>query len=109
MKILEIEEKTKPLYFGLAQKLGTVFNSENWLRIYGNDISLFGIFNKDNKLSGGFYIYKGKQLGLSHFSNPPYAPHIGLFYEDKTKNNGNRLSHNKSVINLISEFIESLN
>jgi len=91
----------------ISNSMGYIFNSEKWLKIYDN-ISLYGIYDNQQKLVGGFHIYNGKQYSLKHLNNPPYAPHIGLFFENKSQNKSNFQSYTKSIIELVAEFIDTL-
>lgn len=106
IKLLDTNHKEQ--YAMLAEKLGSIFNSLEWLNIYGDKISLYGIYDNESKLIGGFLIYHAKQFGLTHLNNPPYTPTIALFFENKTKNKANSNSFEKSIISLLCDFIESL-
>src|ERR1035437_1793446 len=92
----------------LGALVGTLFNSSEWLKIYDNKLEQFGIFDNDNKLIGAFHLYKVKQYGLTYYKNPPFTPHIGLFYENKANNTANALTFEKNLIAEITDFIESL-
>ncbi|MBL0048745.1 MAG: GNAT family N-acetyltransferase [Bacteroidetes bacterium] len=91
----------------LALLHGSIFNSLTWLKIYGKSITVYGIFNNDNKLIGGFHLYKGKQAKiLSHINNPPFTPHIGLFYDNQASNRANSLSFEKNILSCVADFLE---
>jgi hypothetical protein len=104
IKILEPEYKEK--YSALVSRYGSVFNTFEWLSIYGNSIELYGIFNKDLKLIGAFHLYKTKVAGLvNYYKNPPFTPHIGLFYENTSNNRASQHSFEKGIIAaLASDF-----
>lgn len=107
MKIKLLDNADEEQFLILSQKIGSVFNSFEWKNIYGDKISLFGIYDNELKLIGGFHLYNGKQFGVSHLNNPPYSPTIGLFFENKTKNKSNSSSFEKSIISLLCDFLET--
>jgi hypothetical protein len=91
-------------YRTLALSQGTVFNDLDWIRVYGDKLVLYGIFDNDNKLTGGFYIYRSSLFGIPFFTAPPHTPSIGLFYTNQAKNSSNRLGVDKEVMTTISAF-----
>lgn len=107
MEIKLLEHTDREKFSELAKTHGTVFNRIEWLNIYGESIKLFGIYDNEGKIFGGFHLYYGKQFGLTHVNNPPYTPTIGLFFENKTKNKANSSSFEKGIINLLREFVEN--
>jgi len=113
MQIREIDlsEKDKVDKFdGLAKEVGTIFNTFDWLKIFGNKIHLFGIYNKNKELVGGFYLFEERKFGLKILRNPYFTPHIGTFikYPPQLKY-VSKLSLDKEILQNIAEFIESLN
>ncbi|MCE3279633.1 MAG: FemAB family protein [Bacteroidetes bacterium] len=92
----------------LAEKFGSVFNHSNWLSIYDNSIQIFGVFDNDDRLIAGFHLYKKKIFSLTHITNPPYTPNIGLFYENKAKNKASALSYDKKILSEIADFLNAL-
>jgi Acetyltransferase (GNAT) domain len=97
-------------YSALCQSKGSIFNSLEWLSLYGEALELYGLFNKDHKLIGGFHLYKTKIGGfLTHYKNPPFTPNIGLFFENQSSNKANSLSYNKSIAAACADFFEQLN
>ncbi len=94
-------------YSELAKLHGSIFNSLAWLKMYGKSITVYGIFNNDNKLIGGFHLYKSKQGKIfSHLNNPPFTPHTGLFFDNQTSNKANSLSFEKSILSSVADFLE---
>jgi len=108
MLIKRIDNTTLERCHQLANQLGSIFNSPEWTSIYQKNFLKYGIFDNDNKLIGGFQLYHEKRALLNFYRNPPYSPHIGLFFENKSQNKSSRLSFEKSIIQLISEFISKL-
>lgn len=86
----------------------SVFNSEEWIKVYGDDLNLYGIFNANQEIIGCFYIYKRKRAKiLTQISSPPYTPHCGLYFKSFATNPAKRHGENKKLTKAISEFIDS--
>lgn len=109
MKVRNINNSETDAYFKLAQSLGSVFNSQSWLQLYGDDVKLIGIFDKQEKLIGGFYYFAGKRGFLKHINNPPFTPNIGLFFNVKSQNPAKLMSEQKAVMNSIADYFINLN
>ncbi len=90
-----------------AEKHIGVFGSEKWLSVYGSAIQLFGIFQSEEKLIGGFYFLKTKKAGVSFLKLPPYTPNCGLFFESNHQNKSAQNNFKKELMNLMCDFIES--
>lgn len=108
MPIKRIDSTQLPVYTQLANDFGTIFNSVPWIQLYGNNLELYGIFDKDQKLIAAFYLYKTKMFGLTYYKNPPYTPHIGWCYKNKASNKANALTFDKNLIAELADFINSL-
>ncbi len=109
MTIKKIDEHSKADFFALQSLKGCLFSKEAWCNIYGDGLELYGIFNKDNKLVGGFHLYKSKKAKfLTHYKNPPFTPHIGLFFDNQSGNKSNSLSFEKSIFQALAEFFNKL-
>ena len=108
MLIKQLDAATLPAYQLLAQESGSVFNSMSWISLYGNELEKYGVFDKDNKLIAAFYLYRSTIKGLTYYKNPPYTPHIGLCYKNKSTNKANALSYDKNLLTEIAAFIGSL-
>lgn len=91
-------------YKALADHEG-LFNSVQWISIYGIGLRLLGLFNNDQKLIGAFYIYIEKRVGLTRYRVAPYTPHCGLFFDNPSKNRSSVNSFNKEVIEKIVEYL----
>ena len=86
----------------------SVFNSEDWIKVYGDDLNLYGIFNANQEIIGCFYIYKRKRANvLTQISPPPFTPHCGLYFKSFATNPAKRHGENKKLTKAISEFIDS--
>lgn len=106
MNIRKITPGEAEQYRNLALSQGTVFNDPEWIRVYGNRIILYGIFDNDDKIIGGFYIYRSSLAGIPFFTAPPHTPSIGLFYSNPAKNPSNRLGVDKEVMATLSAFFK---
>lgn len=94
-------------YSQLLQQYGSLFNSLSWLNL-NPQIQLYGIYDNQQKLIGGFHLCHTNKSILKHINNPPYTPHIGLFFENNSKNKSNKQSFEKSIVELLASFINEL-
>lgn len=106
MLIKEISDSDKAEYAKLVAEYGTVYNTLDWVKIYGDKVRLIGIYDKGNHLIGGFTIYEEKKFSLRIFRNPPFTPAIGPFLKIDAKNHITVMSVWKKVLSLMAEFIE---
>ena len=95
-------------YNALSRKSGTIFNSANWLSLFGNDIKAVGIYNNNDELIGGFHLYIEKRFGLKICRDAPYTPHCGPFLKITSKNRVAIMDTWKKTISLMAEYIENL-
>lgn len=109
MAIKRLDKDHLPPYNILANESGSIFNSLPWINLYGTNLEHYGIFDNDQKLVAAFYLYKTKQFGLTYYKNPPYSPHIGLCYKNKSANKANALAFDKNLNTELADFILSLN
>ncbi len=108
MPIKRLDSKTLPSFSILASESGSIFNSIAWTNLYENNLELYGIVDNDQKPVALFYLYKTKLFGLTYYKNPPYTPHIGLCYKNKSSNKANALTFDKNLITELADFIASL-
>ena len=87
----------------------SVFNSKDWLKIYGDKILIFGIFNYNDEFIGSFFLYQQTKKGISIITNPPFSPSCGLFFINPSKNIASKYSFDKKVLNEIAVFINNQN
>ena len=85
-----------------------VFASEKWLSIYGDSLTMIGIYKDEHQLIGGFYYLKTKKLGFDFIKLPPYTPHCGLFYNNESKNQSSRNSFSKEVVQEVCNYFSEL-
>ena len=108
MAIKRLDTTYLPSYNILANESGSIFNTTEWINLYGNQLEQYAIVDKDQKLIAAFYLYKTKQFGLTYYKNPPYTPHIGLCYKNKAANKANALTFDKNLSNELADFISAL-
>lgn len=109
MQVRKLTENELPLYSALAKSEGSIFNSTEWLSIYGENISIYGIFDNAEKLIGGFYFFIQKKFGITFCKTPPFSPSIGLFYINKSSNTSNKLTFDKKIISAFVDFLDAQN
>ena len=108
MKIGKLIEKDKENYEKIAISQGTIFNRLSWLRMYKDDVQIYGIYDKGDNLIGGFHLYKQKRFGLTIYRDSPFTPNIGPFLQIKAKNPVIMMNKWKEVLSLMADFFEKL-
>jgi len=105
-EIINPGEKAK--YSKIANEIGNIFNSLEWLIIFGDRIKLFGIYEDDGKLVGGFCLYEEKRIGLKIYRNPPFTPYVGPFFKLEAQNPVSIMNKWKEVLTLMARAINAL-
>jgi len=100
-KIKKPDNKTK--YSKIASEEGNIFNTLEWLNILGNNLKLFGIYENDGRLIGGFSLFKNKKFGLNIYINPPFTPYVGPFFQKP-----NNIDKERKIILLLANYIDNL-
>ena len=98
----------RPISLADLDSLSTtsVFNSNEWINIYENNLELVGIHNANEELIGCFYLYKRKRAKiLTQISPPPYTPHCGLFYQNFANNPAKKHGENKKITKAICDYL----
>ncbi|MDA8104270.1 MAG: GNAT family N-acetyltransferase [Nitrospiraceae bacterium] len=95
-------------YEAHVRKYGTVFNSLSWLSLFGDKVSVYGIYSNNQELIGGFCIYRKTKFGLSVYCMPPFTPEVGPFMKIDAKNTSHIADSWKEAVSLIADFIEGL-
>lgn len=108
MKINKLDTKDLDKYEELAIKYGTIFDTINWLKIYDNNVSIHGIYDKGNNLIGGFHLYEKKRLGLAICCDAPFAPSSGPFLKLESQNPVAIMKKWKNVLASMAEYIEDM-
>jgi hypothetical protein len=82
-----------------------VFASEKWLSIYGDALTLIGIYKDEHQLIGGFYFLNTKKYGFTFLKLPPFTPHCGLFFISDSKNISSSNNFSKEVMTEVCSFL----
>lgn len=107
MLIKKISDSDNVKYNDLATEYGTIFNTIDWLKIFGDKAQVCGIYDKGDNLIGGFTIYEEKKFGLRIFRNPRFTPTIGPFLEVKAKNPVAVMDMWKEALSLLADFLDN--
>jgi len=107
MRVKEITDAEKAEYNELAFQYGTIYNTVDWLGVFGDRVRLIGIYDDGNHLKGGFTLYQVKKFGLRIIRNPPYTPNVGPFLEIEAKNHITIMETWKKALTLLADFIDS--
>jgi hypothetical protein len=95
-----------PLYERLVREHGTVFNSGEWGRLFGNRLLRFGIYETGGELIGGFCLYRDDRFGFPIFRNLPFAPMCGPFIDIKAKNPTNILETKRKALAEMAHLLD---
>ncbi len=107
--IKEITDSEMGIYNNLAEKYGTVFNTLRWLNLFKGRIKIFGYFDEDNRLFGGFHLFENNKFFIRYYNNPPFTPFIGPFLINKSSTDFKILNFQKKVSKNLAKFIKKLN
>jgi hypothetical protein len=108
MKVASLNREDESAFNKLALEYGTVFNSCEWINLFGNNVKRHGIYNKGGELIGGFITYRENKYGLSIYRNPPYTPEIGPFLKIDASNPVSIMDTWKETLTLSCDFIDKL-
>lgn len=93
------------LFSEKAEPVLGVFASQKWMSIYGNSLSVIGIYKDEQQLIGGFYFFKTKKASLPFIKLPPYTPHCCLFWLSDSKNKASQNNVTKEVMTEVCDYI----
>ena len=108
MKIEKLMETNKENYEKIAISEGAIFNQLSWLKMFYDKVQIYGIYDRDNHLIGGFHLYKQRRFGLTIYRNPPFTPTMGPFLQIKAKNPAEVMNKWKEILCLMASFFENL-
>jgi len=108
MRIDSLENSDFGKYFQLAKEYGTIFNSSEWLSLFGDRVRILGIYNDKNDLIGGFHLYTEKKLGLTVCRNAPFTTHCGPFLKVSARNHVAVMDMWKKALRCMAEYIEDM-
>jgi lipid II:glycine glycyltransferase (peptidoglycan interpeptide bridge formation enzyme) len=105
MFIKKLLESDFDKYDELVSLNGTVFNTRDWLSLFGDRVKIFCIFDNDHNLLGGFHLYQKKSMFCKIQLNPPFTPFIGPFFLDRSQTSFKKQSYRKQVLTLIADTL----
>lgn len=108
MKILKLKDKEKSEFNKLALSYGTIFNSIEWSNLFNGRVNHYGIYDKGDKLIGGFMTYKENMFGLSFYRSPPFTPEMGPFLKIDASNPVSIMDIWKKSLSLMCNVLEKL-
>lgn len=106
MILKEIENKQT--FYQMAENHLGVFGSQKWLSVYGNSLTIIGIYKDEHQLIGGFYYLNTKKYKFSFVKLPPYTPHCGLFFVSDSKNKSSANSFSKEIMTEVCQHFLAL-
>lgn len=107
MKIREINKDDEDVYEELNYQFGCVFFSHEWLSLFEN-VKIFGFFNGNDELIGGFPFFYQHRFGLKILRNPLFTPYIGPFLSISSKKPIHRLKKQKEYLSHFAEFVDNI-
>ncbi|OHB54213.1 MAG: hypothetical protein A2173_02700 [Planctomycetes bacterium RBG_13_44_8b] len=108
MKIRRLDDKDEVKYEKLAKEYGTIFSIIDWLKIFADKVQIYGIYDRNDGIIGGFSIYTERRCGFKLSRNPPFTPMIGPFLEIKAKNPVAVMDCWKEALSLLADFLDKL-
>jgi hypothetical protein len=100
MQIKKISDSDNVKYNDLAAEYGTVFNTIDWLKIFADKVRIYGIYDKNGGIIGGFSIYTERRFGFKISRDPLFTPMIGPFLEI--------MDFWKEVLSSLANFLDKL-
>jgi len=103
-----LSNEHREAYGRLSLACGNIFSTLSWLEMFGNQVRIFGIYDKANNLIGGFHVFVKKVYGLSFCRNCPLTPSIGLFCDVRATNPVAALGMWKEVLTEVAKRLDRL-
>lgn len=86
MNVRPLEVADHAAYDALAAQHGMLFNRLDWVSLFGDQMQVFGIYDKGGGLGGGFSLYRERRWGLKILRRAPFTPTCGPFLQVKSHN-----------------------
>lgn len=106
MKIRVLSPSELPAYDALARRHGTLFNTTEWLALFGDQMQALGIFDKGDSLVGGLSIYQERRWGVKIIRRAPFTPTCGPFLEVKSKNPVAVIEERRAALDCMIDYLE---
>jgi hypothetical protein len=97
------------LFIEKSEPIIGVFGSKKWLSVYGDKLTIIGIYKDEHQLIGGFFYLNTKKFGLTFLKLPPYTPHCGLFFASESKNTSSINNFSKEIMNEVCTYFSNQN
>ena len=107
MVVRKIENDECGAYDSLAEMHGTVFNRVEWVRMFGEDVQILGVYNRSNELIGGLTFRIKRKLGLKMLMAQPLSPATGPFYSPVAVSGIKRAEEARSVVEALAAYIDA--
>lgn len=102
LRILSINNQE---YTNFVKLHGSVFNTKQWLSLFGGDLVNYGIYN-GNEIIAVFFILKIKLRGfIDVYGTPFFTPDNGLIINNEYTTLFKRNSTNKKILTVLADFI----
>lgn len=108
MRISPLSESEVARYDACARVHGTLFNTSQWLGLFGSNMQALGIFDNGGTLVGGLSLYHERRYGLRIIRRAPFTPTCGPFLEVGARNPVAVLEARRSVLECLTEYLESV-
>ncbi|MEZ4800540.1 MAG: hypothetical protein R2809_12380 [Flavobacteriales bacterium] len=109
MHVQEINPNNREEFFKLQKLSNEVYSSEEWVNAYPESIKCFGIFKDSQQLVGGFVAYEAEKKGIKMLITPPFASHVGWFFNSAKSAQAKLNSERKDSIQAIADFLQNSN
>lgn len=93
-------------YDCLAREHGSLFNASDWLALFEGKILVYGIFDKAQRMIGGFSLYQDRKCGLKIIRRAPFTPNLGPFYRSLSTSPVARLEEQRTILAAMAGFID---
>lgn len=105
MQVREIDRHKLTKASAILLERGGAFASPAWIDLYAGKNKLIGIFNDNDELIGTFNIFSFKKYSLTILINPPFAPHINLWYINPAQTPSSVNAFNKQVMQHMADYL----
>ena len=79
MKIHPLADAEIAVFDNLARSCGTIFDTVAWTQMFGSAITRYGIYDRGERLLGGFSLFCERKFWLSIYRQAPFTPTMGPF------------------------------
>ncbi len=106
MEIRPLQEGDRTAYDQLARDHGTLFNTLEWLELFGEGMQVLGLYEESGELSGGLAIYQERRWGCRIYRRAPFTPTSGPFLEVKAQNPVAVLEKRRKALECMAAYLD---